>query len=209
MFFALSQLLSLPAAPALYVLNDQPGTLRTVTQDPPASIAGADIVSGRSPLELLFLCAKHLSVYRPEHFVTTVFSVSYELLTLFFAALYIAEPAVALAPALADSSKRFAETLAPNIEPTDLENLRVVVRRFLDTGAPVDLHKWSHGVERTSIRAGLVACCGSLETAARLLRAEPEFPEGLPMSEKLAELATYAVSEQYFTVRRALGIANE
>jgi hypothetical protein len=102
-----------------------------------------------------------------------------------------------------------ADAIAPQIEPADHDNLRLVVRRFLDTGAEADLQKWVHGAERTAIRAGLVACCGSLETAAKLLRAEPESPGGLSTSEKLAELATYAVSEQFFSVRRALGMAIE
>ena len=82
-FFAVSQLLALPAAPVLYVQNDQPGMLRPTFQEQPASVAGANVVTGHTPLELLFLCAKHLTIYRSEHYITSMFPTYRELKPLF------------------------------------------------------------------------------------------------------------------------------
>jgi hypothetical protein len=206
-FFAVSQLLALPASPNLYVQTDQPGALRTVFQEAPGSVAGATVVSGHTPLELLFLCAKHLTVYRPEHYITSMFPTYRELKPLFFAALQVGDPSLGAPAELADAARQTAEALRPGMAPLDSENLRMIVRRFVEGGAKADLHKWIPGTEITGIRAGLIACCGSLEVAAKILRSEPVLPDGLSTSDKLKELVLYAVSDQYFQVRQALGLA--
>jgi hypothetical protein len=181
--------------------------LRPTFQEQPASVAGANVVTGHTPLELLFLCAKHLTIYRPEHFVTSVFPTYRELKPLFFAALQIGDPSMGAPPELADAAKQTADALRPGMQALDFENLKMIVRRFIEAGAKADLHKWIPGTEITGIRAGLIACCGSLEVAAKILRSEPVLPDGLTTSDKLKELILYSVSDQYFQVRQSLGLA--
>ena len=68
------------------------------------------------------------------------------------------------------------------MQALDFENLKMIVRRFVEAVAKADLHKWI-GTEITGIRAGLIACCGSLEVAAKILRSEPVSPDGLTTSD--------------------------
>ena len=46
-----------------------------------------------------------------------------------------------------------------------------------------------------------------MEIAKKIVAAEPQLPGDLTPSEKMKELLVFSVSEQYFTLRKALGIA--
>ena len=61
------------AAPELYVRNDVAGALVAVPAKPPASVAGQTVLTGFQPQELTFMCGKHLSHYRGEHYIRTLF----------------------------------------------------------------------------------------------------------------------------------------
>jgi len=49
--------------------------------------------------------------------------------------------------------------------------------------------------------------CGDLEIAKKIIAAEQQLPGDLPPAEKMKELLVFSVSEQYFAVRKTLGIA--
>ena len=84
--------------------------------------------------------------------------------------------------------------------------LRIVVQRFVEDGARADLKKWMQTVEATACRAGLLLCA-DLEIAKKIVSAEPQLPGDVTPAEKMKELLVFSVSEQYFALRKALGIA--
>jgi len=204
-FFGATQILGLQA-PALYVRNDVPGALTVAPMDPPSSVAGATVLSGFTPQELMFLIGKHLTYYRGEHYIKTLFPSLTELKTLMLTAVKIAMPAFPLPDDMQKGVMTTAQELVKYMQPVQADGLRLVVKRFVDEGAKADIKRWMQTSDVTSIRAGFVLC-GDLEMAAKLIRAEPVVAGDLPPSEKLKELIQYAVSEQYFNVRQALGIA--
>jgi hypothetical protein len=80
-----------------------------------------------------------------------------------------------------------------------------VVNRFLQAAPEVNLAKWGHAVDAASQRAGFVLC-GDLETAARLISAEPVTVGGPQVKDKIKEMVLFSISEEYFAVRAQMGL---
>ncbi|MGZ3473895.1 MAG: tetratricopeptide repeat protein [Polyangiales bacterium] len=204
-FFGGVQILGLQP-PVLYVRNDVPGALTAAPMDPPSSVAGATVLSGFTPQELMFLIGKHLTYYRGEHYIKTLFPSLTELKTLLLTAVKIAMPEFPLPDDMQKGVMTTAQELVKYMQPVQADGLRLVVKRFVEEGAKADIKRWMQTSDVTAIRAGFVLC-GDLEMAAKLIRAETVVAGDLSPSEKLKELIQYAVSEQYFNVRTHLGIA--
>jgi tetratricopeptide (TPR) repeat protein len=200
-----AQVLGVPT-PELYVRNDVPGALVAVPSQPPASVAGQTVLTGFSPQELTFIVGKHLSYYRGEHFIRNLFPTLNELKVLLFAAVKIIMNDFAVPPEMAQAVNTTAQELVKHMQPIQRDGLRLVVQKFVEDGAKVDLKRWMQSIEVTACRAGLLLCA-DLDIAKKIIAAEPQLPVDLSPQEKLKELIVFSVSEQYFTLRKALGIA--
>jgi lipopolysaccharide biosynthesis regulator YciM len=196
-----TQVLSLPLTPRLFVCPDRQGGLAYATTLPPASVCGSALLSGVNPLEVIFLVAKHLSYYRGEHYIRTMFQTKDELKLVLAASMQIAgvgieDPNVA----------QWAKQIRSKMQPADVELLNSIGKRFVEAGARADVKKWMRVVELTGCRAGFLLC-NSLDIASRMIQAEP--PMGavdLTPKEKVEELVLFSVSESYFRLRESLGI---
>lgn len=200
-----AQVLGIPT-PALYVRSDVPGALTCVANEPPASLAGSSVLSGFTPQELTFIVGKHLSMYRGEHYIKTLFPTVTELTVLLFAGIKLVAPDTPSPPDIDKQIMATAQTLRGYMQPMQLEGLRMVVKKFLAEGAKANIKRWVQTVEITAARSGLLLC-GDLEIAKKILAAEPQQPGDLPPQDKLKELILFSISEQYFALRQALGIA--
>jgi len=192
--------------PELYVRNDVPGAIVAVPAVPPASVAGQTVLTGFQPQELTFMCGKHLSHYRGEHYIRTLFPTQAELTIMLFAGVMLAAPSTPMPQDMAAQIRATAQELAKYMQPVQLEGLRLVVKRFIDEGAKANIKRWNQAVELTACRAGMIVC-GDLEISKKLIGAEAQLPGDLSAGDKMKELLLYFVSEQYSEVRRALGIA--
>ena len=67
---------------------------------------------------------------------------------------------------------QWAKQIRSHMQPTDLELIKSIGKRFVDGGARADVKQWMRVVELTGCRAGFLLC-NSLEIAARMLQAEP------------------------------------
>ncbi|MDH5674143.1 MAG: tetratricopeptide repeat protein [Myxococcales bacterium] len=196
-----TQVMSLPLTPRLFVCPDRPGALDWATTLPPASVCGSALLSGVNPLEVIFTAAKHLSYYRGEHYIRTIFRTKDELKLLLAAGMQIA--GVGISDPNVDQA---AAQIRTHMQPSDLELLRSIGKRFVEAGARTDIKKWIRTVELTGCRAGLLLC-NDLDIAARMIQREP--PTGavdLTPKEKVEELVLFSVSEEYFRLRESLGI---
>jgi hypothetical protein len=200
-----AQVLGVPL-PELYVRNDVPGALAAVPAAPPASVAGATVLTGFQPQELTFIIGKHLSYYRGEHYIKNLFPTLNELKVLLFAAVKVIVADFNVPPEMAQAVNQTAAELVKYMQPVQRDGLRIVVQRFMEDGARADLKKWMQTVEVTACRAGLLLCA-DMEIAKKIVSAEPQMPGDLTPAEKMKELLVFSVSEQYFALRKALGIA--
>ncbi len=198
-----SQVLALDIVPRLFLRPDAHGGLLHVAgSTPPATVCGKALLSGYTQSQLAFVVARHLSFYRGEHFIRTLVTSHSELKTLLLAALSIGgvdtnEPEV----------KKTAKKLLSKMQQAQVDAIRQVTRRFLETQQAADIKKWMQSVEITACRAGFLLC-NDLQVAAQMVQALP--PEGtsdLPAKDKIKEIALYSVSESYFRLREHLGLA--
>lgn len=192
--------------PELYVRNDIPGGLIAAPVIPFASVAGQSVLSGFSPHELTFIVGKHLSFYRGEHYIRTIFATATELTQLFFAGLRMVLPDAPVPSESAQSIDVTAKALAPLMQPTAQEGLRHVVKKFMETKSAINIKRWMQSTELTACRAGLLMC-GDLEIAKKILMIEPQMPGDLTPQEKITELVVFSVSNDYFQLRKTLGLA--
>jgi tetratricopeptide (TPR) repeat protein len=189
-------------APRLYLRPDVQGGLSHLRVFPLASLSGATLLQGFQPQDLMFICARHLSDYRGEHYIRTLMPSNTELKAVLMASLRLAN----LIPAEDQQAEQFAKEMRPKMQPAQLDVIGTLGRRFIQAGARTDVKKWLQGVEVTACRAGFLIA-NDLDTAARMITAlGASGPVDLPPKDKIKELVLFSVSEEYFRLRQALGI---
>src|SRR5271154_1259634 len=192
--------------PELYVWNDVQGALTAVPAIPPASVAGQTVLTGFTPQELTFIVGKHLSGYRGEHYIKNLFPTLNELKVILFSAIKLVMGDFTVPGEMAQAVNMTATELVKHMQPVQRESLRIVVQKWMEDGAKADLKRWMQAIEITASRAGLLLCA-DLEIAKKIIAAEPQQPGDLAPAEKMKELLVFSVSEQYFGLRKSLGIA--
>ncbi|MFO0712453.1 MAG: tetratricopeptide repeat protein [Sandaracinus sp.] len=199
-FGFVSQVLGLPP-PRLFLRQDVPGGLTHLRVFPLASLCGSTLLTGFQPLDLMFIAARHLADYRPEHYIRTLLPSNTELKTVLMASLRLAN----LVPGDAQIDQT-AQDIRKYLQAPQLDAIGTLGRRFVQAGARTDVKKWLQGVEITACRAGFLVC-NDLDTAAKMVQAlGATGPVDLAPKEKVKELVLFSVSEEYFRLRQALGI---
>jgi hypothetical protein len=189
------------AVPGIFVEKELDAGFRQRPGVPPVTIVGRGALSGRSATALAFMVGRHLSDYRAEHFVKTLFPGTEDLEDLFLAALIIAHPQLPLRPSHRARIEPIARAIEPLLEPAQHDALRGHYLRFADEGGRANLHRWRLGVDRTAVRVGL--CLSQNLNAALGVLAEEEGALG-PLA---LDLLTFATSDRFLRLRRALGVA--
>jgi tetratricopeptide (TPR) repeat protein len=186
----------------LFVQKELSGALRDEPRsNPPAIITGYTLLSGYRPVDLAFVCGRHLTYYRGEHFVRTMYNSHTDLRTLLLAAMRV----VGMGGGDA-SVESTAKQLAKYMDQSHLDVLKQVVRKFVDAGGQGDVKRWMQAVEVTALRAGLLLC-DDVDTAVRMTQQIPsESTADLAPRDKVKEIVLYSVSESYFRLREQLGI---
>jgi len=167
---------------------------------PPMTLVASSALSGRAQRELAFMAGRHLTMYRAEHYVRTLFPSVPDLEDLFLAAITLGNPSVPLSVDVKHRVGPIAAALEPLLQPTQIDALRGHLLRFVEEGGRTNLQRWGASVDKTACRAGLLLC-GDLTTAAEVLETE----EG-HNGELLRDLIAFATSEAHAKLRRQLGI---
>jgi tetratricopeptide (TPR) repeat protein len=171
----------------------------------PSLVVGAELLQGRSDKELAFPVARFLTLLRPEHYMKLTLPTNTELRVAFLAALKLVQPNFPIKSGDAAVVDQYAQVMRTTVQPQWLEQLAMVVQRFIQSKGEVDLNKWSQGVDLTAHRVGFVIC-NDLAMAARFIQMEPTTVGGLQPKDKVKELVMYAISEEYFELRQQIGI---
>ncbi len=192
--------LGLPVPP-IYLEKDRAVGYEHIPAVPPVTVIGNQVLSGRSQLEHAFLVGRHLTLYRAEHFVKTLFSAVPDLEDLFLAALTVGSPSLPIAEDMKRRVAPIAKAIEPVLEPQQTDALRGYFLRFVEDGGRTNLLRWSESVDKTACRAGLLLS-NDLCTARDILRAEEG--ESGPM---FKDLIVFACGERYQRLRRQIGIS--
>jgi hypothetical protein len=193
-------ILGLPQPP-IFIERERDDEYEHLPSVPPLTLVGKRVLSGRTQFEHAFLAGRHLSWYRNEHYVKTLFSAVPDLEDLFLAALVIGNPGLPIADDMKKRVTPIAQAIQPLLEAAQIDTLRGCFLRFVEEGGRTNLQRWALATEKTACRAGFLLS-NDLGTALALLKTE----EG-DTGELGKDLLAFAASERYFQLRRQLGIA--
>lgn len=189
------------AAPPIYLGKDRDVAYEHIPAVPPCTVVGKRALSGPTQLEHAFMVGRHLSYYRQEHFVKTLFPSVPDLEDLFLSALTIGNPGLPIAADMKARVTPIAKAIEPLLESHHIDALRGHFLRFVEEGGRTNLQRWSAASEKTAARVGM-ALCGDLPTALGVL--EPS--EG-KLGELGKDLLCFVTSTRYFNLRRQIGVA--
>ncbi len=165
-----------------------------------AILVTASLVEARAEA-LVYMVGKRLAEQRVELLPRAFFPSVTELTALLAAAVRVSrsEGAKDTAGAALDAS------LSDVLNPQERESLRHIVTHATMEGGLLDVKRWSHCADLSSMRAGLLLC-GDVEPARRSILAEPQSPSDLTPREKIGELYKFATSDLYSDLRGAIGV---
>ena len=81
-----------------------------------------------------------------------------------------------------------------------------MTRNLLETAPELDMKRWLTGVDLTADRVGFVLA-NDLKLSSAVIEASPEETATVPRKERIDDLLRYSVSDEYFELRRLIGIA--
>jgi tetratricopeptide (TPR) repeat protein len=200
------------ATPDLFFKETEPQSLTLVNLQEkgvltPALVIGKGIEQRGSEAELVFEMGKRMAFLRPERFVRSAVPSAAALDVALRAALALGGTPIGNgAGDHAGDIDRLAGDLRRVVPRPVADQLAAVGRKLVsERGDAIDMPAWMGAADLTTARVGF-ALTADLASAARVISTEP--PAGSPVSPKdrLRDLLAYSVSEDYFAVRKVLGL---
>ncbi|MBK8257330.1 MAG: tetratricopeptide repeat protein [Polyangiaceae bacterium] len=171
----------------------------------PAIVLGASALVLDLPTQAAaFIAARHLTYYRPGLYLRHLVATGTALRAWLFAAIRMIVPQFPVSAELEGPVRENLNVLEGMVTGQTRDRLASAVTKLLQAGA-IDLKRWVAGVDLTADRAGFVAC-NDLELASEMIKAADEGSSAVPQKDRLRELVLYSTSEEYFALRRRLGI---
>ena len=97
-------------------------------------------------------------------------------------------------------------TSARTMPPAALARLAEATRKLNGAGEALDIEKWIGATELSAARLAL-ALTGELAAAFRVISSEAIPQSTVPIHRRMADLVAFSVSDDYFALRRELGLA--
>jgi hypothetical protein len=201
------QVLGLQPAPELYLRAGRGEGIQAANVAEKGVLAPAVVIhdAPRGEGDGAFEVGKKLAYFRPERYVYYALATAPKLEAAFGAAL--------VAAGVQDGARdgeveRLAAHLRKTVAASVLEHVAALARKHPVAGeAAVEqaVGGWITATDLTANRVGLIVA-NDLETAARMVATEKGVATTLPAKERLRDLLAFAASEEYFAVRRHLGL---
>jgi tetratricopeptide (TPR) repeat protein len=210
LFYYVAQVLNVPL-PEVFLLEDnKPADIQLANfieknELVPSFVVRPHLLQGKTEREIAFLCARRLTFMRPEYYLKLLLPTNTELKVAFLTAIVMVNPRFPVPPDSVPLVQQYLPEMQKRMTPAILEQLAVVVNRFVQAAPEVNLAKWGAAVETASHRSGFILS-GDLEVAARMVSAEPVTVGGPQVKDKIKELVLYSISEEYFAVRAQMGL---
>lgn len=177
----------------------------------PSLLVGAQLIGKSDERELAFEVGKRMAYLRPERFVTLALGTLPKLEAAFAASLLASGVRVLghdgqpFGHDASDEAKKLAGTLRAQVPGPLLEQVGELSSKLAGRVGNGLVSGWRTATDLTANRVGLIVA-NDLETAAKAIATETAALSSLTVKERLRDLLAYSVSEQYFTVRRHLGL---
>ncbi|MBU1433306.1 tetratricopeptide repeat protein [Myxococcota bacterium] len=181
--------------------------LHAIPLNPPALMVGADILSGQSVKDLAFISSKKLYMMVKQYFLASIDD-TYEmrktrLTVLIYTLTKLVDPQANVPDQY--YNEEIFEAFR-RIDPVNLGRLHQVLKHMrADPNQHLNISKWLEMVEHSANRLGFLLA-NDLQAAAQVIKNEPKFSRA-PTQDRIRELVVFAISEDYFKLRKALGYA--
>jgi tetratricopeptide (TPR) repeat protein len=207
-FYYTAQVLNV-TLPDVYLQPEQQGEIAVANAQEkgvltPSYVVRASLLQGRPEKEIAFNAARWLTFMRPDHFLKLALPTNTELKAAFLSAIAMVNPKFPVPADARGLVAQYMPEMQKRIQPQWLEQLGMVVNRFIQAAPEINLSKWSNAVDLTAHRIGFLIS-GDLEVAARMVSLEPVVVGGPQVKDKVKELVLYSISEDYFKARSHLG----
>lgn len=167
---------------------------------------GQPVLKGRSPGEIAFLAAHHLTYARPGWRIINMLGSADEVKSLLLAGLSAARPAVRAVFDLGPHEEEIAATLSERLDETRCQSLASAAEKVLARADTLDFVGWLRSIEQVACRVGLLAC-GDVTVAANVLALAGLAPGGLSAAERARALLPFCVSQRHSALRHWLGLS--
>jgi tetratricopeptide (TPR) repeat protein len=199
--------------PDLFVREKEPQTafiynLRDKAGLTPALVLGHGFEQWSSPWEVVFELAKRMTFLRWERFPRFALVTPTALDIAVRATLALGgEPLDPPGAGIHNGEVERTRVALAELVPQPLaEQVTLLARRFRgEHGDVIDIPAWIAAADLTATRLGFVLS-SDLPSAVRVLGAEPAGLSPLTLPERIGDLLSYSVSEEYFAVRHSLGL---
>jgi tetratricopeptide (TPR) repeat protein len=196
--------LGMEAPPTFQSPEDQ-GGLSFLHAHSPAIVLGAAALAHEVPPQpAAFIAARHLTYYRPGHYIRQIVPTGTALRAWLFAAIRLTVPAFPVAPELERPVTENSQLLERTLSGPIRDQLTSLVAKLLQSGS-IDLKRWVAGVDLTADRAGLLLA-HDLEIAIEAIRAADESAAAVGQHDRVEQLLLFATSDEYFSLRKQLAI---
>lgn len=201
-----SGVLGLTPEPTLFVEPESSDGLRvanTVSEGKlkPTLVAGKSHSNKGNQSELAFELGKRMAYFRPERYLNFALQTLAKLENAFYGALDAAGSSVE-----GHTSDEMATQLRKTVPSAVLEQVGAVASKMQIDPTNGVISSWRSATDLTANRVGLILC-NDLQVAARAIATEKTSQSTLGAKERLRDLLAYSVSEEYFSVRRHLGLS--
>jgi hypothetical protein len=193
--------------PALYVYPSVPGELGATPQREVTVLASRALGSGFTLSELAFLWARQLTSLRGEHLLLLFYPTVGQLAELVTAAFVARDFTPRRADFFDANVSALADAIRQRLGAEGLEQLGKVTDEVGTSEAGSRMVRWARGIELVSARVALLAV-GEISLAADLTRRFPVGGQTTPEDQR-RDLLAFSLSEEYFELRRRLGVAVE
>ena len=170
---------------------------------PPALVVGNRFLEGVDEPTLAFMLARTLTWLHPWHLLAGCYPVDVLKLLLAVAISHVS-PSTDEFAAEDRQLAGLVRQLGKGLDGDGEETLEKLIGRLHRGGKTASVSRWVTGVELTSNHAGLLACM-DFQVARTALLADPFSRSRLPKDDQAAELAMFAVSGEFSSLRRKLG----
>ncbi len=158
----------------------------------------------RNSFDLVFDLAPHFSFLRPERFPKVALRTPPILQGVLGVLRALGRPNGG--PPLEGEAGQLKAHLARTMPPAALARLAEASRDLGAEGEPVDIERWIAATDLSAARLAL-SLTGELAAAFRVISSEPIPLSTIPAHRRMADLVAFSVSDDYFAVRRQLGLA--
>src|SRR5690606_37485847 len=159
-------------------------------------------MQGRGQRELSFIIARQLTLASPIHYLGGLRLPTENLKFLMMWAIQAANPTGKAVDANLEAVAKAIHKMPPPVKI----DLGKILKPILEGKVEVNISAWLKAIDHTANRVGLILC-GDVEVATTAIKNEPAPSSKLTVPEKEAELMKYAISAEFFEVRRRLGLS--